>query len=325
MAQVVQISQPGGVELLRLTQQEVGAPAAGEVRLRQTAVGINFIDIYHRTGLYALPSYPSGIGLEAAGVVEAVGEGVTRLQPGDRVAYCGGGVGAYAAERLMQESRLVKLPEGISDEVAAACMLKGLTAHYLLRLTYPVRKGDTILIHAAAGGVGLLVCQWAKHLGATVIGTVGSEEKAELARANGCDHAILYRKEDFAARVKALTGGEGVDVVYDSVGADTFLKSLDCIKKFGMLVSFGQSSGAVPPFDPGILSQKGSLYLTRPILMHHIENPDDYQKNAEEMLQMVANGVLKIHIGDRYPLIDAKQAQRDLESRATTGALVLIP
>lgn len=324
MTQAITIRQAGGADVLQLHPTVLGKPAKGEVLLRQEAVGVNFIDVYHRTGLYPLP-YPSGIGLEAAGTVEALGEGVTSFKVGDRVAYCGGGVGAYATARLMPEGRLVKLPDTVSFEQAATSMLKGMTAHYLLYRTFPVNAGDVILVHAAAGGVGLLLCQWAKQLGVTVIGTVGNEEKATLARANGCDHTILYRKDDFVIKVKELTGGLGVDAVYDSVGQSTFHGSLDCLKRFGMMVSFGQSSGAIPPFDPAILSQKGSLYLTRPTLMHHIDDVSSYQANAKVLLSAIVDGILKVHVDKRYALAEAAQAHRDLESRNTSGALVLVP
>ncbi|MDE3060280.1 MAG: quinone oxidoreductase [Pseudomonadota bacterium] len=323
MPQAIRVHAPGGPEMLRMENISIMEPGPGEVLLRQTAVGVNFIDIYHRTGLYKL-NYPAGLGIEAAGIVEKAGEGA-QFRPGDRVAYSGGPAGAYAEYRTLPAKLLVKLPQRISEQVAAAVMLKGLTAHYLLRLTYKVRKGDTILIHAAAGGVGLLVCQWARHLGATVIGTVGSEEKAALAAKNGCDYPILYTKENFAERVKEITQGRGVDVVYDSVGKTTFMDSLDCLKRFGMLVSFGQSSGPVPSFDISILSQKGSLYLTRPILMHYIDDTNAYRVHAAELFDLIEKGDLNVHIAATYPLAEAVQAHRDLEARKTTGAAVLLP
>jgi len=323
MSQAVRIYKTGGPEVLTLEDVDVTRPGKGEVLIRQIAVGINFIDIYHRTGLYSLPSYPAGLGLEASGVVEQVGEGVTNVKAGDRVAYCGGPTGAYASYRVMPATQLVKVPDNVSDETAAAIMLKGLTAHYLLRITFRIQKGDTILIHAAAGGVGLLVCQWAKYLGAQVIGTVGTNAKAALALQHGCDHAIVYTRENVPQRVREITGGKGVDVVYDSVGRTTFMDSLDCLARFGMLVSFGQASGPIPPFDIGLLSQKGSLYMTRPTLMHHIADPAEYAAHAAELFALVEQNILKVFIGDTYPLADVARAQTDLESRKTTGALVL--
>lgn len=320
----IRIHQPGGPEVMVWEEVEVGAPAAGQVLLRHTAVGLNFIDVYHRTGLYPAP-LPFTPGLEGAGIVEAVGDGVTEFKPGDRVAYANPPLGAYAEVRLMPADRLVKLPDGIDDRQAAAMMLQGMTAQYLLRRTYPVKKGDTILIHAAAGGVGLLVCQWARHLGATVIGTVGSEEKAELARAHGCDHPILYKSEDFVARVREITNGEGVPVVYDSVGKDTFLKSLDCLRPLGMMVSFGQSSGKVEPLDTGLLAAKGSLFLTRPSLMAYTAKRSDLVDSANELFEVVQKGGVKVEVNQTYPLTDAPQAHRDLEGRKTTGSTLLLP
>ena len=325
MSQAIRIHETGGPDALVLEEIEPGQPAEGEILLHQTAIGLNFIDIYHRSGLYKLPSYPHGLGLEAAGVVEAVGEGVTRFKPGDRVAYCGGPPGAYAGQRVIPARLAVRIPEGISDQVAAASLLKGLTAHFLLTKTFPVQKGDTVLIHAAAGGVGLIACQLAKHLGATVIGTVGSDKKARLARENGCDHAIVYTREKIVPRVREITGGKGVEVVYDSVGKNTFMDSLDALKKFGMMVSFGNASGPVPAIEPLLLSQKGSLYLTRPTLMHHIEDPIAYAAHAAELFQMIGQGIIKITIGGTYKLADVKRAHMDLEARKTTGALVLHP
>ena len=285
----------------------------------------NFIDVYHRTGLYPVPSLPAVLGMEAAGVVEAVGPGVTGLKTGDRVAYGGGPLGAYAEARLIPADRVVKLPDAIPDKTAAAMMLQGMTAHYLLRRTYRVKAGETILIHAAAGGVGLIACQWAKALGVTVIGTVGSPEKAELARAHGCDHPVLYRSEDFVARVKEITRGEGVPVVYDSVGKDTFLRSLDCLRPLGMMVLFGQSSGPVPPIDLGLLAQKGSLYVTRPTLMVYVAKRPDLEAAATELFQVVTEGKVKIEVNQTYPLKDTARAHRDLEARKTTGSTVLLP
>ncbi len=320
----IRIHQPGGPEVMVWEEIETGAPAAGQVLLRHTAVGLNFIDVYHRTGLYPAP-LPFTPGLEGAGVIEAVGDGVTEFKPGDRVAYANPPLGAYAEARLMPADRLVKLPDGMDEHKAAAMMLQGMTAQYLLRRTYKVQKGDTIVIHAAAGGVGLLVCQWAKHLGATVIGTVGSEEKADLAKAHGCDHPILYKSEDFVARVREITNGEGVPVVYDSVGKDTFLKSLDCLRPLGMMVSFGQSSGKVEPLDTGLLAAKGSLFLTRPSLMAYTAKRADLVASAAELFEMVQKGVVKIEVNQTYALMDAAQAHRDLEGRKTTGSTLLLP
>lgn len=321
--QAIRIHAAGGPETLALEDIHLPEPGRGEVLVRQTAIGVNFIDIYHRTGLYPLP-FPSGIGLEGAGIVEKAGQGA-EFRPGERVAYCGGPPGAYATHRILSGKHLIRLPNNIPDTVAAASMLKGLTAHYLLHRTFKVENGHTLLIHAAAGGVGLILCQWAKHLGATVIGTAGSEKKAALAKANGCDHAILYRNENFVQRVRELTAGQGVDVVYDSVGKSTFLGSLDALKKFGMMVSFGNASGVVPAFEPAILSQKGSLYLTRPILMHHIEDRTYYELAAAELFDLIGKGIINIRIGATYPLANARRAHGDLESRKTTGALVLTP
>ncbi len=325
MPQVVRIHQPGGPETLTLEEAASARPGPGELLLRQTAIGVNFIDIYHRTGLYKQPSYPAGIGMEASGIVEEAGEGDEHFKPGDRVAYCGGPPGAYAELRIIPARLAVRIPDAVEDKTAAAGLLKGLTAHYLLRVTFPVQPGDTVLIHAAAGGVGLIACQWAKHLGATVIGTVGSDKKAELAKQNGCDHTIVYTREKIVPRVKEITEGKGVSVVYDSVGKATFMDSLDVLRKFGMLVSFGNASGAVPPFDPLLLSQRGSLYVTRPTLLHHIEDPVVYVAHATELFRLIAKGVLKVRIHDTYKLSDARQAHIDLESRRTTGALVLLP
>ena len=320
----IRIHQPGGPEVLSWEETEVPAPAAGQVLVRHTAIGLNFIDVYHRTGLYPAP-LPFIPGLEGAGVVEALGDGVAELKVGDRVAYASPPLGAYAEARVIPADRLVKLPESIDDRTAAAMMLQGMTAQYLLRRTYRVHPGDTILIHAAAGGVGLLVCQWAKHLGATVIGTVGSEEKAELARAHGCDHPILYKTEDFVARVRDITNGQGVPVVYDSVGRDTFLKSLDCLRPLGMMVSFGQSSGKIEPLDTGLLGAKGSLFLTRPSLMSYTAGREDLIASAAELFDMVEKGVVKVEIRQTYALKDAALAHRDLEERKTTGSTLLLP
>ena len=324
MTHAIRIHETGGPEVLRWEAVEVGEPAAGEVRVRQTAVGLNFIDVYHRSGLYPVPALPCVIGMEAAGVVDALGGGVSGLERGQRVAYAGV-LGGYAQSRLIKADRLVPLPDVSDDKTAAAMMLKGMTAQYLLRRTYRVQKGDTILVHAAAGGVGLILCQWASHLGAIVIGTVGTEEKAALARTHGCAHPIVYTRENFAERVREITGGEGVAVVYDAVGKDTFEGSLDCLRPMGMLVSFGNASGPVPPFEPGVLAQKGSLFLTRPTLMTYTAKAEDLQASAAELFDVVASGAVAITIDQTYPLKDTAQAHRDLEARKTTGSTVLVP
>lgn len=324
MSHAIRFHQTGGPEVLRWEAVEPAAPAAGEARVRHHAVGLNYIDTYHRSGLYPV-ALPSGIGLEGAGVVEAVGEGVTEVAVGDRVAYAGGPLGAYAEVRNIPADRLVKLPDAIAFEQGAAMMLQGLTAQYLLRRTYRVQAGDTILIHAAAGGVGTLVCQWAKALGATVIGTVGSDEKAAVARAHGCDHPIVYTRENFAGRVREITGGEGVPVVYDSIGKDTFMDSLSCLRPLGMLVLFGAASGPVPPFDCGLLAKMGSLFLTRPTLFTYSAKRADLLAMAGDLFEVVAAGKVKIEINQRYALADAAQAHRDLEARRTTGSTILLP
>jgi NADPH2:quinone reductase len=303
---------------------EVGAPGPGQVRVRQTAVGLNYIDTYHRSGLYPL-QFPSGLGLEAAGVVKEVGEGVSSLKVGDRIAYGTGPIGAYAEMRNLPANRLVKLPSSISDETAAGMMLKGMTARYLLRATYAVKPGDTILLHAAAGGVGLIMSQWAKALGATVIGTVGSDAKVDVARAHGCDHVINYATEDTVKRVRDLTGGKGVPVVYDGVGKDTLMISLDCLSPRGLMVSFGNASGAVPPLDILQLSAKGSLYVTRPTLNTYTASDADLQETAQDLVNVVSSGKVKIPVNQRYALADVVQAHRDLEGRRTTGTTVLLP
>jgi NADPH2:quinone reductase len=324
MSKAIRMHQAGGPEVLQWEDVEVGAPGAGEVHIRHTAVGLNFIDIYHRSGLYPLPM-PSGIGLEGAGVVEAVGSGVTDLKTGDRVAYASAPLGAYAEQRLMPADRLVKLPDGIDERTAAAMMLQGMTVQYLIRRTYKVKAGETVLFHAAAGGVGLIACQWLKHLGVTVIGTVGSDEKAELARAHGCAHTIVYTRENFVERVKEITDGAKVPVVYDSVGKDTWDGSLDCLQRMGMMVSFGNASGAVAPFSAGILSAKGSLYLTRPTLVDYTAKREDLVATAQDLFDVVQSGAVKIEINQTYPLRDAAQAHRDLVDRKTTGSTVLLP
>ena len=325
MPRAIRIHQPGGPEEMRWEEITVGAPGPGQVRLRQTAVGLNYIDVYHRTGLYPVPQMPAILGMEAAAVVTEVGPGVTDLQPGQRVAYASPPVGAYAEERLMPADRLVPLPDAIDDRTAAAMMLQGMTVHYLLRRTYRVKPGDTILVHAAAGGVGLIACQWAHHLGATVIGTVGSDEKAALAKANGCDYPIIYTREDIVARVREITGGAGVAVVYDSIGKDTFAASLDCLQPLGMMVSFGNASGPVPAFEPGILAAKGSLFFTRPSLMHYTAKRADLLMAADELFHVEQEGAVHIAINQTYPLAEAAQAHRDLEARRTTGSTVLLP
>jgi NADPH2:quinone reductase len=324
MTQVVRFHEKGGPEVLRVEEVEVGAPGPGQARVRHRAIGVNFLDTYHRTGLYPLP-LPSGIGAEGAGVVEAVGEGVRHVSVGERVAYAGGPPGSYAVVRLIPADRLVRVPEGISDEQAAAMMLKGLTVQYLIRRTYRVKAGETVLWHAAAGGVGLIACQWLKALGVKVIGTAGSDEKAQLARRHGAEHVVVYTRESFPDRVKQLTGGEGVPVVYDSVGKSTFAGSLDCLRPLGLLVSFGNASGAVPPFDLGVLAQKGSLYVTRPTLNTYAAKREDLEAMAAELFDVVRAGHVKIEIGRRYPLAEAARAHRDLEARATTGSVILTP
>jgi NADPH2:quinone reductase len=325
MSKAIVISQTGGPEVLRWVDYDPGQPGPGEVRLRHEAVGLNFIDVYHRTGLYPLPSLPAVPGMEGSGKVEAVGDGVTEVAAGDRVAYAGLPPGAYAQVRRIPADRVVKLPESITTHQAAAMMLQGMTARYLLRGCFDVKAGDTILIHAAAGGVGSIVCQWAKHLGATVIGTVGSEEKAATAATNGCDYPILYTKEEFVARVKEITNDRGVDVVYDSVGQATFMKSLDCLRPLGTMVSFGQSSGPVAPLELGLLSAKGSLFLTRPTLMTYTAKREDLLTHARDLFEVVDKGVVKVEIRQTYPLSDAARAHRDLEGRRTTGSSILLP
>ena len=322
MVHAIRFEKAGGPEVLSWQEVEVGKPGPGQVRLRQTAVGLNYIDTYHRSGLYPLP-LPSGLGSEGAGVVEEVGPGVRDLKVGDRVAYAGGPIGSYAEVRVMPADRLVPVPPGITDSQAAAMMLKGMTAWYLIRRTHAVKSGETILIHAAAGGVGLIVCQWAKHLGATVIGTVGDDDKAALVKRNGCDYPIVYRREDFVARVNDITGGKKLPVVYDSVGKDTFYKSLDCLAPLGLMASFGQSSGAIGPVDIGILAGKGSLFLTRPTLNTYTASREDLLTAARELFQVVESGAVKITVNQTYPLREAMQAHRDLEGRKTTGQTVL--
>ncbi|WP_299396882.1 quinone oxidoreductase [Pelagibius sp.] len=325
MTKAVRIHGPGGPEALVYEDVEVPAPGAGEVLIEQTACGLNYIDVYHRNGLYPLAALPAVIGMEGAGTVAAVGDGVTAFQPGDRVAYADAPPGAYAEARLMPWHRLVKLPDAISDQQAAAMMLQGMTVEYLIRRTYAVQPGDTVLFHAAAGGVGLIACQWLDHLGATVIGTVGSEEKAALAKAHGCHHTINYREEDFTARVRELTEGAGVPVVYDSIGKDTFEGSLDCLRPRGLMVSFGNASGPVPPFNPAVLGQKGSLYLTRPSLLNYNVQREELEASAAALFEVVTAGKVKIEVNQTYPLSETAQAHRDLEARKTTGSTVLLP
>jgi len=325
MSKAIRMHRTGGPEVLRWEELAVPSPGPGEVKLRHSAVGLNFIDVYHRTGLYPVGDLPAVPGMEGAGTVLEIGGGVTDVAPGDRVAYAGLPPGAYAEERLIPAHRLVKLPDAVTDRQAAAMMLQGMTAQYLLRRTYRVKSGQTILWHAVAGGVGLIACQWAKHLGVTVIGTAGSEEKAALASAHGCDHVILYRREKIVDRVRELTGGEGVPVVYDGVGKDTFESSLDCLRPMGMMVSFGQASGKIPPLDTGVLAAKGSLYLTRPTLMTYTAKRDDLLESARELFEVVLSGAVRIEVNQTYPLRDAAQAHRDMEARKTTGSTVLLP
>ena len=324
MTHAIRIHSQGGPEVLKWEEVTVGAPAPNEVLLTATAIGLNYIDTYHRSGLYKIP-LPSVLGREGAGVVEAVGASVTDLKVGDRVAYAASPIGAYAEARLMPASALLKIPAGVTDSQAASMMLKGMTARYLIRRVHQVKPGDTILMHAAAGGVGLILCQWARHLGATVIGTVGSDEKIALAKTNGCDHVINYAKEDFVARVAEITGGKKCDVVYDGVGKDTFLKSLDCVRPVGLVALFGNASGAVPPFDLGLLGAKGSLFVTRPTLDTFTSTRADLLATANDLFDVVVRGIVKIEINQTYALKDAATAHRDLEARKTTGSTVLIP
>ncbi len=325
MSKAVIIHTTGDPSVMRWEDYDPGPPQPQEVRLTQKAVGLNYIDVYHRSGLYPLPGLPAVLGLEGAGVVESVGADVADVKPGDRVAYAGIPPGAYAQARNIPAHRLVRLPEPISTRQAAGMMLRGMTARYLLFGCYPVKAGDRILIHAAAGGVGSIVCQWASHLGAEVIGTVGSAPKAEAAKQNGCHHPILYGETDFVEQVRAITGGRGVDVVYDGVGRATFFQSLDCLRPMGTMVSFGQASGAIPALDISILSAKGSLFLTRPSLMTYTARREDLLAHADDLFAVVASGAVKISIDQTYALVDAAQAHRDLEARKTTGSTILIP
>jgi NADPH2:quinone reductase len=323
MPHVIRIHQNGGPEQMQWEEVTVADPGPGEVRVRNTAIGLNYIDTYHRSGLYPMP-LPLVLGSEGAGVVEAVGPKVKEFKVGDRVAYAQP-IGAYAEVLIRPVARLVKIPAGIKDETAAAMMLKGMTAWYLCRRTYRVKKGDTIVVHAAAGGVGQILCQWSKHLGATVIGTVGSDEKVALAKKVGCKHVVVMSREKLSERVKAITKGKGVPVVYDGVGKDTFMESLDCLAPRGLMASFGNASGAVPPVNIGILAQKGSLYLTRPTLVNYTATREDLLTAARELFAVVKKGAVKITVNQRYPLREAAQAHRDLESRKTTGSTVLLP
>lgn len=320
----IRIHQTGGPEVLRGEEVSVGEPKPGEVRVRHEAVGLNFIDTYQRSGLYPLP-LPSGLGQEGAGVVEALGAGVEDFKVGDRIAYAGGPIGAYSQVRCLPAQGVVKLPDGIDFRTGAAMMLQGMTCAYLLRRTYRVQAGETVLIHAAAGGVGSIACQWAKALGATVIGTVSTEAKAELARRNGCDHVILYGRDDVVRRVREITDGKGVPVVYDGVGKDTFMASLDSLRPRGVLATFGNASGAVPPFDPLLLARKGSLFVTRPVLDHYTRTPEETAALGAALFDAVLSGKVKIEIEQTYALADAAQAHRDLEARRTTGSTILLP
>ncbi len=321
----VRIHKQGGPEELRYEAIEVGEPGPGEARVRHTAIGLNFTDIHHRTGRYALPQLPHVIGMEAAGVVEAVGEGVTEVKPGDRVAYASDRPRAYSQATVMPAWRLLKLPDGIADEAAAALVLKGLTAQYLIRGAYPIKAGETILIHAAAGGVGLIMCQWARHLGVKVIGTVSTEEKAELARRNGCEHPILYTKEDVVARVRELTGGAGLPVVYDGVGASTFETSLKCLRRRGLVVSYGTASGVIPPFDLFRLNRMGSLYVTSTGLADYTHTRAELVERADDLFAAVLSRAVRVEVHQRYPLAEAARAHRDLEARRTIGSSILVP
>ena len=325
MTKAIRIHSSGGPDVIQFEDVGLGKPARGEALVRQTAVGVNFIDVYHRSGLYKLPSFPSGLGTEGAGVVEAVGPGVKDIKVGQRVAYAGGPLGSYAEARIIAADRLVPLPKDIDDQTAAAMMLKGMTAEYLVRRVHKVKAGETILAHAAAGGVGTILCQWARALGAKVIGTVGSDEKAAIAKKNGCAWPIVYTRESFVERVREITKGKGVPVVYDSVGRSTFLQSLDCLQPMGLMVAFGNSSGAAEPIDPLILSHKGSLFLTRPSLFIYNAKREDLLKSARALFSVVRSGKVKIKITATYPLKDAARAHADLQGRKTTGSVVLIP
>jgi NADPH2:quinone reductase len=325
MPHAIRIHEYGGPETLRWDAIEIGKPGAGQVRLKQTAVGLNYIDTYHRTGLYKLPELPASIGSEGAGIVEEVGSGVTDLKAGDRVCYAGAPVGSYAEARLYPADRLIKIPDGIDDKIAAAMMLQGMTAQYLLKRVYACKKGDIVVMHAAAGGVGSIFCQWATALGVTVIGTVGSQAKAELAKKNGCKHVLVLGEGDWVARVKEISGGKGVPVIYDSIGKDTFFQSLDCLQLRGLMVTFGNASGPVSGVDLGILATKGSLYLTRPTLVHYIATRQELLETAGDLFDAVKRGMVTIQVNQTFPLRDAAEAHRALEGRKTTGSTVLLP
>jgi NADPH2:quinone reductase len=324
MIKAIRFEKTGGPEVLEYKDYDLPAPGPGQVRIRHTAIGVNFIDIYHRSGLYPLPM-PSGLGSEAAGVIEQIGQGVTGFKMGERVGYCSGAIGSYAEANNVAVEKVVKLPDGVSDEVAAASMLKGMTAQYLLRRTYRVKSGETIVFHSAAGGVGQIACQWAKHLGATVIGSTTSPDKVELARENGCAFVLNTREAGWEKKVREITGGAGVPAVYDSIGKDTFEASLDCLHQRGLMVSFGNSSGPVTPFPLGILATKGSLYLTRPTLAHYTRTAQEMQETADDLFAVIKSGAVKVAVNQRVPLKDAAKAQEALANKQTTGATVLIP
>jgi NADPH2:quinone reductase len=325
MQRAIRIRRPGGPEALELEVAELAEPGRGEALVLHTAIGVNYIDVYHRSGLYPLPSLPHGLGMEAAGVVQSVGPGVTGVQVGQRVAYASGPPGAYAEARLIRADRLVPLPAEIDDRTAAASLLKGMTVEYLVRRTHRAEAGETVLWHAAAGGVGLIACQWLAHLGVTVIGTVGSEAKAQLAREHGCTHTILYTREDFVPRVRELTGGRGVSAVYDSVGRDTFARSLDCLARRGMMVSFGNASGRPEPIDPGLLSAKGSLFLTRPTLVDYTGTREELLASAAALFDVISRGAVKVRISETWELAEAARAHTALEARRTWGSTLLLP
>ena len=325
MVKAIVVRETGGPNELVPTEVDIGKPGPGEVHLRQTAIGVNFIDTYHRSGLYPVPSLPFTPGMEAVGEIVDVGEGVTGLKGGDRVCYGNGPMGSYAAERIMPTGSLVKVPDALKDDHVAGMMLRGLTVWYLLRSLYELKAGETVLFHAAAGGVGLIFNQWAKHIGATIIGTIGSEEKAELARESGCDHTILYKDEDFVAKVKEITDGKGVSVVYDGVGKDTFMGSLDCLQKRGLMVSFGNASGPPPALEIGALGPKGSLFVTRPTLFHYTGTRPELEQGCADLFDVVGSGAVKIDVGQSYGLDQASRAHANLESRKTTGSTILIP
>jgi NADPH2:quinone reductase len=324
MIKAIRFEKAGGPEVLEYRDYDLPAPGPGQVRIKHTAIGVNFIDIYHRSGLYPLPM-PSGLGSEAAGVVEAVGAGVTGFKPGERVGYCSGAIGSYAEANNVPAGKVVKLPDGVSDEIAAAAMLKGMTAQYLLRRTHQVKAGETIVFHSSAGGVGQIACQWAKHLGATVIGSTTSPDKVKLAKENGCDYVLDTRDAGWEKKVREITGGAGVPVVYDSIGKDTFEASLDCLETRGLMVSFGNSSGPVTPFPLGILATKGSLYVTRPTLAHYTRTAQEMQETADDLFAVIKSGAVKVAVNQHVPLKDAAKAQEALAAKKTIGATVLIP